>query len=67
MHGGKRAPTNINSLDDGPNMGFTAGCEYVSIASTCNLYALYLEGKRIPLLFVIENQLVDQYRNHDNR
>lgn len=30
MHAGKRAPTYINSLDDGPNMGFTAGCEYVN-------------------------------------
>lgn len=67
MHGGKRDPTNINSLDDGPNMGFTAGCEYVSIASICNLHALYLEGKWVPLLFVIENQLVDQYRDHSNR
>jgi hypothetical protein len=68
MHGGKRAPTRIRALPEGPNIGLTTGCMWLGIKNLPVSYGklTHMERNGAALRLGIHHQLVNKNGDHDD-
>jgi hypothetical protein len=68
MHGGKRAPTRIRALPEGPNIGLTTGCMEIKTEHppVKPRRLTHVERNRATLRLSIHHQFVNKNSNHDN-
>ena len=68
IHGGKRAPTRIRALPEGPNIGLTTGCIWMGVKNLpvgCRNLT-YMERNRATLGLGIHHQFINKYDDHDD-
>jgi hypothetical protein len=65
MHGGKRAPTLINALPDGPSIGLTAGYTQIRPALVSIRTLTHVERERATLCLGIDDQFVNKNSDHN--
>lgn len=66
MHGGKRAPTRISALPDGPSIGLTAGYTEIRAAVVGSGKLTHMKRKRATLCLGIDNQFVNENSDHSS-
>lgn len=66
MHGGKRAPTRISALPDGPSIGLTAGYTQIRAAVVGIGKSTHMKRERATLCLCIDNQFVNENSDHNS-
>jgi len=66
MHGGKRAPTRINALPDGPSIGLTVGYTQIRTANAGIGKLAHMKRNRATLCLGIDHQFVNENGDHGN-
>lgn len=68
MHGGKRAPTRISALPEGPNIGLTTGCSQIRTGNSVVSPRMWTHVKRnrTTLCFCIHYQLINKNGDHND-